>query len=268
MRRYWVPKDQIEGNEVHFTGDAFHHIFDVCRQEVGSRFEVLGDGNKAHLIEVTEVAKKKARGTIKETREIAPLRKPHLVLALSIPRFPVMDAVVEKAVEMGVSRIQPFFSEFSFIRKKNSLPAGKQERWEKIVVSATQQSGRGDLMTIENPVDLEEIQKVFNQNPRRRGLFAYEGASTLGIKDYLQSQNPSDLDEFWIFVGSEGGFSATEVESFQSMGLQPVTLGEQVLRVETACIALLAVLKYEFGHMTAYLGEESHESVQFDASRR
>ena len=59
-------------------------------------------------------------------------------------------------------------------------------------------------------------------------------------------------------MGSEGGYSPTEVEKFQALGLQPVTLGEQVLRVETACIALLAVLKYEFGHMTANVGE-AHE---------
>lgn len=268
MRRYWVPKEDIQDNTVEFRGDTFHHIFDVCRQDVGSHFEVLGDGNKAHLVEVTSVEKKRAHARIKESREIPPLPKPHVVLALSIPRFPVMDAVVEKAVEMGVSRIVPFYSEFSFIRKKNSLPAGKHERWEKIVLSATQQSGRGELMKIETPTELEELLKNFNQNPRRKGLFAYEGASTLGIKDYLRSENSNDLDEYWVFVGSEGGFSTTEVEEFRSVGLQPVTLGEQVLRVETACIALLAVLKYEFGHMTAFLGDESHESVQHSTHRR
>ncbi len=268
MRRYWISKENIQADEVLFTGDSFHHIFDVCRQEVGSHFEVLGDGNKAHLIEVLSVEKKKARGKIKETREIPPLPKPQLVLALSISRFPVMDAVVEKAVEMGVTRIQPFFSEFSFVRKKNSLPAGKVERWEKIVLSATQQSGRGELMKIEAPCDFDELLKIFNQNSRQKGLFAYEGASTLGIKEHLRSEKTTDLDEYWVFVGSEGGFSPTEVESFRSIGLQPVTLGEQVLRVETACIALLAVLKYEFGHMSANLGEESHESVQSDASGR
>jgi 16S rRNA (uracil1498-N3)-methyltransferase len=262
MRRYWIPKDQIRGELVEISGDYFHHIFDVCRQEVGNHFEVLGDGNKAHLIEVTSVEKKKAHGKIIETREIKALKKPHLVLALSLSRFPVMDAVVEKAVEMGVTRIQPFFSEFSFIRKKNSLPAGKVERWEKIVISATQQSGRGDLLKISEAVDIDDLLKEFNQSSSRKGLFAYEGASTLGIKEHLRAQELEKLEEYWIFVGSEGGFSSTEVEHFQKSGLQPVTLGDQVLRVETACIALLAVLKYEFGHMMANSGEDSHESVR------
>lgn len=257
MRRYWIPKNQISEDspapQVEISGDTFHHIFDVCRQEKGSHFEVLGNGQKAHLIEVTSVEKKKAFGKIIETREIPALPKPNLVLAISLPRFPVMEAVIEKAVELGVTRIQPFYSEFSFIRKAQSLSESKEERWKKIVISATQQSGRGDLMEISQPLDMNEVLHQFNQKTFKKGLFAYEGASTLGIKKQLKKQLLSqaweDLNEFWLFVGSEGGFSPTEVEEFRQVGLDPVTLGDQVLRVETACITLLAVLKYEFGHM-------------------
>lgn len=255
MRRYWMPNDAFSSNgEIQFHGDVFHHIFDVCRQEVGSHFEVLGDKDKAHLVEVTSVTKKSATALIKETRTLPALPKPRLVLALSLSRYPVMDAVVEKAVEMGVARIQPFYSDFSFIRKKDSLPVSKQERWNKIVISGTQQSGRGDLMKIEEPVELKELKSQINQNPQKKGLFAYEGEATLGIKEYLRSitvDSSPGFEEFWLFVGSEGGFSPTEVQLFKDWGLEPVTLGDQVLRVETACIALLAVLKYEFGHMSA-----------------
>lgn len=253
MRRYWLPKNQITEDsvpyQVEISGEAFHHIFDVCRQQKGSHFEVLGNGQKAHLIEIMSVEKKRAFGKILETRQIPPLSKPHLILALSIPRFPVIEAVIEKATELGVTRIQPFYSEFSFIRRAQSLSESKVERWKKIVISATQQSGRGDLMEISEPVDLSEVLEQFNQKTARRGLFAYEGASTLGIQKQLRSQSLDDLNEFWLFVGSEGGFSSTEVEEFRQVGLEPVTLGEQILRVETACITLLAVLKYELGQM-------------------
>jgi len=274
MRRYWLPKEQIFPAHVEISGETLHHIVDVCRQDEGSKFEVLGDGRKAHLVELRSVEKKKAIGHILETRELPPLATPHLVLALSIPRYSVMDAVVEKAVEMGVARIEPFYSEFSFIRKKNSLPEGKLERWGKIVVSATQQSGRGDLMPILEPQEMAHVLSKFNQNPKAKGLFAYEGDATVGVMEYLrgkgggtpESQREPGTDsrpeEFWVFVGSEGGFSPTEVQEFQAQGLVPVTLGDQVLRVETACIALLAVLKYEFGHMTANSGESAHEAIQ------
>jgi 16S rRNA (uracil1498-N3)-methyltransferase len=250
MRRYWIDKKDLFQQQVNFTGDVFHHIFDVCRQEVGSKFEVLGHGTNAFLVEVLSVGKKQAVAKVLETREIALLPKPHLVLALSVSRFPVMDAVVEKAVEMGVQRIQPFYSDFSFVRKADGVSENKIERWKKIIVSATQQSGRGELMQISAPLGFEELGKSFNQNTNRMGLFAYEGHATLGIKSYLKSHaNLQRLEEIWLFVGSEGGFSQTEVQSFQKWSLQPVSLGDQILRVETACIASLAVLKYELGQM-------------------
>ncbi|KYG68384.1 hypothetical protein AZI87_03800 [Bdellovibrio bacteriovorus] len=252
MRRYWIEKKDLFQDQVNFTGDVFHHIFDVCRQEVGSKFEVLTEDSKAYFVEVTQVSKKNATARILEERVIPPLKEPHIHLALSISRFPVMDAIMEKAVEMGVKSIQPFFSEFSFLRTGEKLSDNKVERWDKIVRSATQQSGRGDLMKVQPAIPFEKVSGLINRDAGHVGLFAYEGPSTLSIKDYVQqvkSQNPQGVKAIWIIVGSEGGFSHNEVEKFQELGLRPVTLGPQVLRVETACMALVSVLKYDFDLM-------------------
>jgi len=251
MRRYWLDQNALSGNEITILGDSFHHIFDVCRQDVGSKFEVLFGDGQAHFVEVISREKKKARAQILEVRKIQPLPQPHLHLAISIPKYATFETILEKSVELGVHTLHPFFSEHSFIRKASSLPEAKLERWQKIVMSATQQTGRGELMKIENPRDLEQILKRFNQNPQNIGLFAYEGVSDTRIDRYLKPfsetmQKTSD-SELWLFVGSEGGFSQTEVQKFQQVGLKSVSLGEQVLRVETACITLLSILKYEFG---------------------
>lgn len=252
MRRYWIEKKDLFSERVNFTGDTFHHIFDVCRQDVGSKFEVLTEDSKAYFVEVLSVGKKNAEARVLEERVIPPLPTPHIHLALAVSRFPVMDAVVEKAVELGVKSIQPLFTEFSFVRTPSALSANKVERWDKIVRSATQQSGRGDLMAIHSALGLDEFLSTFNQNKSALGLFAYEGPSTLSIKDYITQKKkelstaPQDL---WIFVGSEGGFSQTEVEKMRQLALHPVTLGSQVLRVETACMALVSVLKYDFDLM-------------------
>ena len=250
MRRYWIPSQSFLGPLVELKDDVYHHIVVVCRQELGAKFEVLGDGDQAHLVEIIELSKKKATAKILESRTLPILKKPHIVLALSVPKFPVMESVVEKAVEMGVHRIQPFFSEFSFVRRKSSLPDSKLERWKKIVVSASQQSGRGELLQVSDVCDFLDLAKIFNRNEKKMGLFSYEGQSTLSIKNFLSSPgsvNRENLEEVWLFVGSEGGFSVSEVQSFQKWGLDPVTLGDQVLRVETACITLVSILKYEFG---------------------
>ncbi|QDK39005.1 16S rRNA (uracil(1498)-N(3))-methyltransferase [Bdellovibrio sp. NC01] len=252
MRRYWIEKKDLFQDQVNFTGDVFHHIFDVCRQEVGSKFEVLTEDSKAYFVEVTQVTKKTAVGRVLEERIIPALKTPHIHLVLSISRFPVMDAVMEKAVELGVKSVQPFFSEFSFLRKGEKLSDNKLERWDKIVRSATQQSGRGDLMQVQDPIPFEKISSLINQKDGQVGLFAYEGTSTLSIKDYcnkVKSEHPQGVKDIWIIVGSEGGFSHNEVKHFTELGLHPVTLGQQVLRVETACMALVSVLKYDFDLM-------------------
>lgn len=254
MRRYWIEKKMIYNDVVTFKDDLFHHIFDVCRQEVGHRFEVLTEDSKAYLVEVISKEKKLAQAKIVETREIQTLPKPHIHLALSVSRYNVMDSIVEKAVEMGVQSILPFCSDFSFIRKPINLPAGKLERWQKIVISATQQSGRGELMKIYEPIEWSDMLKFINPSSTNWCLFAYEGNSVLGIKEHLKNSqealkknNGSLPENLWIIVGSEGGFSQNEVSEMQQLGLNPVTLGSQVLRVETACMTLVSVLKYEFG---------------------
>lgn len=251
MRRYWIEKKNISDQIVSFSEETFHHIFDVCRQGVGSHFEVLVEDGWAHLVEVTQIQKKTATAKIIKSRIIPLLPHPHIHLALSLSRFPVMDAIIEKSVEMGVKSIQPFFSDHSFLHKGDKLSDNKIERWNKIIKSATQQCGRGDLMTLFPIITIEELSGKMNRNKNSVGLFAYEGKATLSIKESLQKTRlfRQNLEEIWVIVGSEGGFSNKEVLFFEKLGLDPVTLGNQVLRVETACIALISVLKYEFDLM-------------------
>ena len=253
MRRYWIEKKMISNDVVTFKDDLFHHIFEVCRQEIGQHFEVLTEESIAYLVEVTAKEKKQALAKIIETREIQKLPGPHIHIALSVSRYNVVDSIIEKAVEMGVQTILPFCSDFSFIRKPSNLPQGKLERWQKIVVSATQQSGRGELMKIIEPTEWSKMLELINPSEVNWCLFAYEGASVLGIKEYLNNRQDSLKknkgllpENIWLIVGSEGGFSENEVSEMQQLGLNPVTLGSQVLRVETACMTLVSVLKYEF----------------------
>lgn len=244
----------VRGEDVTLNGDVLHHIRDVCRMHKGSKFEVIvgqGATGLAHLVEIVNETKHESFAKVLETRAIPEIPRPHLHLALSIPRFPVFEAVVEKAVELGVFEIHPFFSEFSFIRTQDDVWKKKLPRFEKIVQSATQQSGRGDLMSIAEPVDLPTLLATFNRTPHAKGLFAYEGSARLSAKEGVAAvaADRASLSEAWIFVGSEGGFSGREVESFQAAGLSSVTLGSQVLRVETACVALVSVLKYDLNLM-------------------
>jgi 16S rRNA (uracil1498-N3)-methyltransferase len=244
MRRYWLETSSINGNEVTIEGEKFKHIVGVCRQEVGSKFEVIVGDGKAYFLELVEVGKKSAKGIIKDVRNVPELKKPHIYLCLSIPRFNRLDEIVEKSVELGVHTLIPFFSDYSFVRKPDPSFLSRYKRLERIVESATQQSGRGELMKISEPIALGELLRTFNRKTNAAGLFPYEGETQVSIQDALKAISPSNCEEVWVFVGSEGGFSLDEVQQFQAVNLTPATLGDQILRVETACVTLVSILKY------------------------
>lgn len=257
MRRYWVEEESFQGfhvgAEVRLTGDTLHHVRDVCRQTVGDKFEVLVNG-AAYLVEVTSNSKREMEAVILEAREIEKLPFPRLRLALAIPRFNVFEGVLEKMVEMGVETVQPLFSDNSFLRTDTDAWRGKEPRFQKIIQGATQQAGRGEKMRLSPATKLtdfvQELRSQINRGESVAGLFAYE-IGTLPIRQALQAivSAKSPPSAIWIFVGGEGGFSKAEVALFGSLGFPAVTLGRQVLRVETACVTLASVLKYELDLM-------------------
>lgn len=249
MRRYWIEPQDIIGENVLLQGEVFHHVIDVCRQEIGSKFEVISNGS-AYFVRIIAISKKGATAEILEKREIQKLSLPHIKLAICVPRFPVLESIIEKAVEMGVSEVQLLSSDFSFIKNAEKISENKWERWLKIIKSATQQCGRGDLMKLHSPMSLKNWSASLNQNAKSMCLFGYEGeVGVQDIKKYLKTQTASQLEEAWILVGGEGGFSHQEVDALGQRGCQAVTLGAQVLRVETACIAMISILKYELDLM-------------------
>jgi 16S rRNA (uracil1498-N3)-methyltransferase len=246
MRRYWIPGISEKDSLVKIAGDEFHHICDVCRQVVGSRFEVITESGWALLVELEQVLKKEALATVIEKRQIPPLAKPHINLAISVPKIATFEAVIEKAVELGTYKVWPFYSDYSFVKSQKNIFTAKAPRFEKIVQGATQQTGRGDLMAIAKPLTLPEILTAYTSSPKAAGIFAYEGEGGRPLSEAL-SKESGTYENLWLFVGSEGGFSQQEVEIFKKTNLFPVSLGQQVLRVETACVTLLSIIKYQIG---------------------
>jgi 16S rRNA (uracil1498-N3)-methyltransferase len=250
VRRYWFEAKDKNKDGILLEGDNFQHICKVCRLDEGDQFEALFGDGQALVCEITSRSKKSAQAKLVSTRTIQPLARPHLVLALSIPKYPKLDFIVEKAVELGVERIQPFVSDRSFIRDIDNSLLERLDRGRRIVESATEQCGRGDLMPILPPVNLDQVLESFNRTSGAKGLFLYEGSAQASLKEHLQSSAlKATPSEIWCFVGSEGGFSREEAERLQAAGLPSLTLGTQVLRVETACVVVLGILKYEFDLM-------------------
>ena len=246
MRRIWIEPESITRPTITLSGEAFHHAIQVTKFQVGEEFEVVFGGAQALRVRVREVSKKTAFLDIVGERKLPVLPLPQVNLAVCLPRWATFESVIEKCVEMGVHTLQPLVSEFSFIRSTREISQARQERWQKINKSAVEQSGRGSLLQIPPVQELRPFVQGLNRKSSVACLFAYEGGSPLDVRAELVRLKAAQPQEIWAVVGSEGGFSESEREFMRTVGHAPVTLGEQILRVETACFTLVSVIKYEF----------------------
>jgi 16S rRNA (uracil1498-N3)-methyltransferase len=245
MRRFFIQENQKLESEssIELIGDEFHHLKNVCRLEQGERVELLDGLGKIAVAVISSIGKKSALLTTEKVLELPRPPNPSIEIVLCIPRFQIMDLIIQKSVELGAAKIVPVVSERSFVKDLHHDLESKISRWNKIALEACKQSGRAWPLILDEVTPLDKkIEATTN------GLFLYEGESTQDVKSALEKYKevPETLS---VFVGPEGGFSPREVAKFISRGLPPVTMGPLVLRVETACIALLSVIEYHFGLM-------------------
>jgi len=247
LRRFWVSHEDVGKDRVMFRDDSFHHLVTVSRKKVGDRVNEVDGSGFAFEVEILSVEKKKAEGQILGRRALPTLEKPHVHLAFCFPKVQNFELVLEKAVELGCASITPILSDYSSVRSVADFPEKKSERWRRIVQAATEQTGRADLLRIHPVTGLVDFADQINRDPKKKCLFLYEGECPLDLKTALQGAQFNQDDEVWALVGSEGGFSVAEVSALKERGFLPVTLGQQILRTETACVSILCVLKYELG---------------------
>jgi len=220
--------------------DKAHYLGRVLRLRVGDHLSVFdGEGNE-FTATITAIGKTSATLRVDEksaVRTESPLRV-HLVQGIS--RGERMDFVVQKATELGVKRITPVLTEFGVVKLDAKRAEKRREHWQKVAVSACEQSGRVRLPLIDTPVPLKSW---FGNKPKQvdSEIILRPGAAT------PLAEIHSPATKVCVLIGSEGGFSDIEFEDAQIAGFRPVSLGPRVLRTETAAIAAIAVLQSLWG---------------------
>ena len=241
MKRFWIERSCLKDQEFRIKDSLYRHICQVCKIKKGEVFELFCEGLQKYTVTLTYISKTQAQAKILETKAVPPLKKPYLHLALSLPRLSKMDSLIEKSVELGLKSLHPFFSEFSFLKKPSKLSSQRERRWTKIIEHSLSQSGRTEPLILHPPQHLKEI-----QIPKEDLAFmAYEGQRGESLFDLIKKQAPGKA--IWLFIGSEGGFSPEEAEFFSKKENGFVgSLGEPILKVETACLFGLSILKYHY----------------------
>jgi 16S rRNA (uracil1498-N3)-methyltransferase len=245
MTRFFVPTAQIRDGLVYLEGSDHHHLQTVLRRTIGDEVQILnGKGEEwaARIIEMTAhtTIAKLSGSTGKQT-------EPRLKLNLvqSLPKADKFEWIIQKNTEVGVSCFQPIVSERSLIRLDAATKAKKQERWQKIIQEAAEQSGRGIVPPLQPVLEWREFIARF---PKGLVLLPWEGERQRSLKDVLGAATALP-EQVSVIIGPEGGFAQSEVAALQKLGAIPITLGPRILRTETAGLVAVAALLYHFGEL-------------------
>ena len=174
--------------------------------------------------------------------------KIQIVLGQAIPKGKNMDLIIEKATELGISKIYPIISDRSIVRiGSNELPK-KQEKWQRVAIEACKQSGQNWLPEIKTPKKTEEL---FQPNPPEYDLLLIaslqKGSKNLKeiLSEYRIAHDQNEPSSVLMLIGPEGDFTPSEINLAMNFGCSPMTLGTIVLRSETAALYSLSILSYE-----------------------
>lgn len=243
MRRFYASPEQFHNENIILSLEETRHLRDVLRLREKEQIRVFDGEGREFVCAIEKIEKRETiLQIIEEILPSAPTSNLDLTLAVALLKGEKFDLVVQKAVELGVKKLIPLNTKRTDVKLKD---AGKRlERWQKIALEAAKQSGRADLMRIENPVGFENFLKI-SASQRLSGekfiLFAERGGESLSE---IESNK-----KITTVIGSEGGWEDSEIYSAEEKGFQIVTLGGRILRAETAAIAVAAILQHRFGDL-------------------
>jgi 16S rRNA (uracil1498-N3)-methyltransferase len=228
MPHFYVKPDDIKGQSFFISDEQAHYVINVRRFKPNDEimiFDGLGNSYKAQVLSIN---KNEISGKIISSSYKMIVFKLHLYTA--IPKGDRFEWLIEKCAEIGVSEITP-------INTKRSITTlfskNKAERYEKISIAASSQCGRNDIMKINKPLDFRTACKNAAANKSLVNILSWESESHILLSETLATHSYTGSN---IFIGPEGGFENEEVEFAKSLGIHTVTLGENILRVETAAI--------------------------------
>jgi 16S rRNA (uracil1498-N3)-methyltransferase len=251
-QRFFLQHIDPQAGQVIFPADIAHQIVHVLRLQPGDGVTVLDGEGRAYQVELDPYVNGQVTATIRSSGE-SPANLPvQISLFFPLSRREKVEWILQKGTEVGVSAFHPFVSDRSLVQDI-ALEPKKRSRWESILREAAEQSGRDRLPQLHQPKQLTQILSS--------GLaaFGFDCALVASVDEKQMSlsaalQGLSDRKRppsLGLFIGAEGGFSPQELASFQEAGVRSVSLGDLVLRMETAAIVFPALVVYHFSARAA-----------------
>ena len=243
MHRFYADERLSAADRFVLSSEDARHAGRVLRLQPGDEAEVFLNGER-FLAVFDSVSADSAE--LRPVRSL-PSTEPSLSFTLfqGLPKSDKMDWIVQKAVELGVSRIVPVAFSRCVVKLDAKESARKQERWQRIAREAGKQSGRCRIPEVCLPVSVSALEPFFAAC--ERVAVPWEECPEGGPLSFVK-RHPT-LSSLGIVIGPEGGISADEMDGFTKLNCEPVTLGKRILRTETAGLAALSVFSGLYGEM-------------------
>ena len=233
-RRRWIA-DQVSGSCAILLGSHAQHLSRVLRAKIGQEFDIAADGElrRGRIVHIDDTRVEFELGG--PVLAPAPL---NVTLALSIFKFDRMEWAIEKCTELGVTRIIPVIA--ARTEKHLASAASKRvERWRRLATQASEQSRRLAAPEISDPAQPKDLRSISAASR----IVLSEIEQDTSLKDALTAVQPGQ--DLTLAIGPEGGWTENELKSFSDAGWRHASLGATILRVETAAIAALAIVRSE-----------------------
>jgi 16S rRNA (uracil1498-N3)-methyltransferase len=261
-RRFYAPPSDFapDGASVVLSAEESRHLRDVLRLRAGDEAFVFDGEGREFACVVAEAggrgasARLEVRGRAEPRSPESPLR---LTLGVALLKGEKFDLVVQKATELGASRIFPVVSRRADVRLRDERDAASRvERWRRLALEAAKQSGRARVPSVETPTPLEKfLNGEAHGEEAARLMFAERGG--VSLREFVRSRRVEPVggeegarhSSVAALVGPEGGWEAEEVSLAAGRGWTIITLGGRTLRAETAAITVAALLQHLFGDM-------------------
>ncbi|MDD4839721.1 MAG: RsmE family RNA methyltransferase [Clostridia bacterium] len=236
LRRFFVDTSYCFNDKIIICGEEFLHLKNVLRMKVGFKLIVCLNDGLDRYAEIVAINRDEAEVKVEKVVQ-RDVKKHRLVLYPALLKNNKLDFVIQKSVELGVNEIIPYTSQNTNETKFNT------ERANKIALEAAKQCGSATLTVVKAVVDFDTVLADFGQYDNV--IMPYEDEMQTSFSDANHTGN-----NHAIIIGSEGGFTPYEIEKAKKNEAQIVSLGERILRADTASIVSVALLMNELGELS------------------
>ncbi len=255
MHRFFVPPSAIEGDTVVLSGAVVHQIRNVLRLRRGDVITVLDDSGWEYQVQLTAVEQHEVAGCVERKTLARTEPRAKVTLYQSLLKGDKFEWVLQKGTELGIVEFVPVVANRCVIGSVDDVSEAKLARWKRIILEAAEQSRRGRLPRVHEPVLF--AQACERSRNAELALMPWEGEKTRSIGAVLTEPSSAQVTvqgktmvmhrpfSISVFVGCEGGFTSHEVDQALRYGILPVTLGPRILRAETAALVAATIILYQ-----------------------